>query len=413
MLLLIASTILADPVPAAFPERSPGPNAAEPPACVAALAGDPAACDAAIAGESDAQQKARLLFHRAYAWNENHRYEEALRDLGEAIRLDPDYAEAYHERAYTLGEVGEFEQGLKDSDREIALRPSHPPAYDERAFLRHRAGDLKGAFDDRSRAAELRPGDASSRLARGMAALWLGRFDEAARDSEEGLRLAARVRNEKVAADAEKQRDRISLWRRGSGSAAPARSCQEAMKKSEFSAPGLAGDCTAAFLAAGSRAEKAELLTTRALVWLVGHQDQPASIDDQVVAVALEPGNAQWRANLGGAYVMANHSWAGRRELDRSLAIEESWYALAQRSAARYNLNDPEGAFADAKRAFELNPNELALTVLGDLSKDGGDLASARLYWMGAYRLGGGGDGILARLKSIGIDHPEREPADR
>lgn len=129
------------------------------------------------------------------------------------------------------------------------------------------------------------------------------------------------------------------------------------------------------------------------------------------MAVALEPGNADWHANLGGSYVMVRRSWAGRRALDRSLAIKESWPALAQRAAARYNLRDPEDALADARRSFELYPNEVALIVLGDLSRDGGDRASAKLYWMGAYHLGSRDDGTIARLKSIGIDRPDQEPA--
>jgi tetratricopeptide (TPR) repeat protein len=384
--------------------------AAEPPPCAASLSTDPAACDSAIAAERDPGEKARLFYLRAYARNEKYRYDEAVRDLGEAVRLDPDYADAYHERAYTLGELSEFGPALEDSDREVALRPAHAPAYEERAFLRHRAGDLKGAFDDRARVVELRPAHADSMVARATAALWLGRFDDAVRDTQQGLRLAKAAKDEKGAAVAEKQLGRIAIWRRGSGNAEPEKSCRAARKKNELSAPGLAGDCTAAFFAARSPAEKADLLSIRALVWFVGHQDQDAAIADQVMAVALEPGNADWHANLGGSYVMVHHSWAGRRVLDRSLAIKESWPALAQRAAARHNLNDPEGAFADAKRSIELEPNEVAVTVLGDLAKDRGDLAAAKLYWMTAYRLGGRGDGIVERLKSIGVDRPEKEP---
>jgi hypothetical protein len=90
--------------------------------------------------------------------------------------------------------------------------------------------------------------------------------------------------------------------------------------------------------------------------------------------------------------------------------ISETWPALAQRAAAKHNLQDSEGAFADARRSFEIEPNEVALLVLGDLSKERGDVASAKLYWMGAWRLGSRDDGIVERLKSVGVDHPDREP---
>ena len=67
-------------------------------------------------------------------------------------------------------------------------------------------------------------------------------------------------------------------------------------------------------------------------------------------------------------------------------------------------------AFLDAKKSFEIKPNQGALTVLGDLFKDRNDEAAAKLYWMGAYQLGSRDDGLLARLKSVGVEHPESEP---
>jgi hypothetical protein len=48
--------------------------------------------------------------------------------------------------------------------------------------------------------------------------------------------------------------------------------------------------------------------------------------------------------------------------------------------------------------------------VLGDLSHDRGDTARARSFWMGAWHLGDRDDGLIERLRSIGIDHPENEP---
>jgi tetratricopeptide (TPR) repeat protein len=247
-------------------------------------------------------------------------------------------------------------------------------------------------------------------LARGSAALWLGHFDEAAADFTEGLRLARAAGDSASVEEAGKRQRHLALWRERSAGGSPEARCREAMEKSEMGRAGLIGDCTAAFLAATTPFDKADLLTIRSIAWLVGHQDEPASIADQEVAVGLDPGNHQWRANLGGSYRQARHSWAGKRELDRSLAIQVTWVALAERAAAHYNLGDREGALADARKSFELHPNLLALIVLGDLAKDRGDTASAKLYWMGAYHLGSRDDDTIARLKSIGIDHPEQEP---
>ena len=60
-----------------------------------------------------------------------------------------------------------------------------------------------------------------------------------------------------------------------------------------------------------------------------------------------------------------------------------------------------------------MQPNELALTVLGDLAlNDLHDAKAAKEYWMGAYHLGDHDDGLMARLKSVGVDDPAKEPQD-
>lgn len=377
--------------------------------CQAAVVADPAACDSDIAAATEPELKARLLMRRAYGLVEKYRYEEAIADLTEAIRLDPAYPNAYHERAYVWGELRDFDRALADSDKEVELRPEAASAYEERAYLRLRAGKLGGAYEDRRQVARLKAEAADTRIAESEAALWVGRFDEARAAASEALRLARLGGDAKVMAEAEAQQRRINLWSATSKGGDPARLCDSAMEKGDVGRPNLIGDCTAAFLGEADPARKAEWLTTRSLAWTVAEQNLAAAILDQEVAVGLDPDSHDLRTNLGGSYVRQGHSRAGLRELDRALAIKESWVALANRAAAKYNLKDEQGAFEDAKRSFELNSNPLALIVLGDISKDRSDVDSAKLYWMGAYGMGSRDDGLIERLKSIGIDRPDRE----
>jgi tetratricopeptide (TPR) repeat protein len=208
----------------------------------------------------------------------------------------------------------------------------------------------------------------------------------------------------------ESRRATLALWSTGAG-ANPDSACRAANTDAKLRVPTLVATCTAAFLAAPTGKAKADMLTIRSLAWMIGRQDEASGTVDRQMATALDPGNADLHANLGGSYVAARHSWAAEREFDRSLAIRENWPALAGRSAARYNLGNPDGAFADAKRSFEIKPNELALTVLGDLLHDKKDDKAAKLYWMGAWQLGDRDDGLVSRLKSIGVTDPAHEPA--
>ncbi|HEX8667943.1 MAG TPA: tetratricopeptide repeat protein [Allosphingosinicella sp.] len=376
-----------------------------------ALAANPSSCDAEIDRASDSQ-KPLLLQRRAYMLNEKGRIQEALRDLDSALNLDPDLPDALHERAYTRAETGDLAGALLDSNREVALRPDHPEAYDERAFIRRSQGDLRGAYEDRARALALTPDSIGRMTSKADAALWIGRFDEAAAQAEAALRLARDKGDDADVREAEAQREVVSLWRTPSG-ASPGKRCANGFNTAKVEEPKLIGDCTAAFFQSSDRAKKAEYLTYRSVMWPVVRQGRGRMLADAEVAVSLDSANPDLHVNVGGAYNGVGRFRAALRAFDRALTMRESFAGLAGRATARYALEDARGAFADAKRSFEIRPNTIALTVLGHLSHDRGDDKSAKLYWMGAYHLGSRDDGLIASLKSIGVGHPEREARAR
>ena len=368
------------------------------------------ACDAAIAAATDPRLKAELLFRSAYAFNEHDGYFDAERALQEATRLDPTHALAWHELSYTENALGNYAPAEQAANHAIALLPDRAQTYEERAMARHFQGNLEGAYADRDRIVRMTPEDAGQALGRAWAAMWLGRFDQAAADLDTA---ASHASDSEQQQRIERARAALRLWRTRSGAPDPAAACVEPNNNDDLLRPGLIGDCTAAFLAETRPARRAEFLTIRSLAWLSAAPDREASTGDNAIAAALDPGNPNPHLNLGFSYLAVHHSWAAAREFERALSIRESWMALAGRASAKYNLHDARGAFADARRSFEIRPNELALTVLGDLSHDRGDAAGARLYWMGAYHLGDRDDGLIERLRSIGVEHPENEPVPR
>ena len=365
------------------------------------------ACDAAIAAATEPRLRAELLYRSGYAYNEHDEYSAARQALQEAVRLEPTNVAAWQELSYTENSLGNYAPAEQAADRALALGAHDDQPYQERAMARHYQGNFEGAWADRDRLARLNPDDAGKRIGRAEAALWLGRFDEAAADLDAA---AAQASDDDTRRQVEHWRGALQRWRTRSSAADPAAACVWPRDNDDLLRPGLIGDCTAAFLAETRPARRAELLTIRSLAWLSAAQDQETATDDRAIAVALDPGNADWHANLGYAYLGVHHSWAAAREFDRALAIRETWGALAGRASAKYNLHDPAGAFADARRSFELHPGVVALTVLGDLSHDRRDDRSAKLYWMGAWHLGDRDDGLRERLRSIGVDHPENEP---
>jgi tetratricopeptide (TPR) repeat protein len=367
-------------------------------------------CDAAIAKETDSKAKSVMLFRRAYmedAAGNIKTYPKALADLGEAIRLWPENVQALHERGYLYNEYGRWKEAETDLDIQIKLLPTSSEGYQERALARFNQADLQGAFDDRNIEVTLNPNDPAHLIARAWASMWLGHFDDARHDTERAEGLA------KQSGDADKQKKAadlisdIALWTKVSDPAFSEKACLEAKTEAELYKPTFIGDCTRAFLDAKSASKKADALTQRSMMMPVAKQERSAGLDDLRIAYALDPNNSDRMFNLGSGLVGDGRNHEAMEYLDMALKLKPSEYAYAARASAKFNLGDVAGAFFDAKKSFEIKPNELALTVLGDcLHAKTKSYDKAKGYWIAAYHLGDRDDGLVARLKDAGVPIP-------
>ena len=76
-------------------------------------------------------------------------YDQAITDYTTAIRLKPDYAEAYNDRGFAYYLKGDAEPAIADYTRAIELRPDYPKAYNSRgvAYMAHGYGAAKSVPD--------------------------------------------------------------------------------------------------------------------------------------------------------------------------------------------------------------------------------------------------------------------------
>lgn len=79
----------------------------------------------------------------------------ALRSLNRALEIDPQSALAYNARGYVYLRLQSFANAVVEFSNAIRLRPDYANAYQNRAIARRRLGDKEGAAEDDRKAAEL------------------------------------------------------------------------------------------------------------------------------------------------------------------------------------------------------------------------------------------------------------------
>ncbi len=147
----------------------------------------------------------------------------AIADLDEAIYLQPDYAEAYHERgcirwglALPWGLGGETKLGvLTDLNEAIRLQPDYAEVYFDRGWIRFDFGDKSGAIADLDEAIRLQPDYAKAYYERGGIKSKLGDKQSAIADYQEAVRLCQQQGNRKGYDNALKQIETLEKKSKG------------------------------------------------------------------------------------------------------------------------------------------------------------------------------------------------------
>ncbi len=100
----------------------------------------------------------------------------AIRDLDEAIRLDPNYANAFANRAESHLNKGEHDRAIQDYGEAIRLQPTSA-VWNGRCRARAAKGELETALADCSEALRLDANSAAAFDLRGLVYLRMGQWD--------------------------------------------------------------------------------------------------------------------------------------------------------------------------------------------------------------------------------------------
>ena len=130
-------------------------------------------------------------------------YEAAVADYDEAIRLKPDFANAYNSRGVAKARLGQYEAAVADFDEAIRLKPDFAEAYSNRSSAKADLGQYEAAVADYDEAIRLKPAYAAAYFRRGLAKVRLKIKDAARKDFEIALELARNANNAEIVAKAE------------------------------------------------------------------------------------------------------------------------------------------------------------------------------------------------------------------
>jgi len=102
------------------------------------------------------QLTAAEWFERGY---QSEDLDEQIRCYNEALRLNPQFAEAYNNRGVARSDQGDLDGAIADYNEALRLNPQDADAYNNRGNAREAKGDLDGAIADYEAALRIKPDD--------------------------------------------------------------------------------------------------------------------------------------------------------------------------------------------------------------------------------------------------------------
>jgi tetratricopeptide (TPR) repeat protein len=112
---------------------------------------------AAQLDERYAPNLASALQQRAGVYVSQQKFQEAIADYSEALKVKAKDPEIFERRAYAEMQLKDYDKALHDYNEAIKLSPEEPKYYQVRAFIYQTKGDVKAAMADVDKTLKLDP----------------------------------------------------------------------------------------------------------------------------------------------------------------------------------------------------------------------------------------------------------------
>ena len=249
----------------------------------------------------------------------------AIDDYTLAIKFNPNLAKAYYNRGIVRNELGDKQGAIDDYNLAIKFNPNYAQAYYNRGIVRNELGDKPGAIDDYTQAIKINPNYALAYNNRGIVHYELGDKQGAIDDYNQAIKI-----NPNYA---------LAYYNRG------------IVRYDLGDKPGAIDDFNQAIKI---NPNYADAYYNRGIVRKeLG--DKQGAIDDYTLAIKFNPNLAQAYNNRG----VVRYDLGDKPEAidDYNLAIKfnpNNAQAYYNRGNARYDLGDKQAAISDLQQAANL-----------------------------------------------------------
>ena len=127
--------------------------------------------------------------NRGYVYYELKNYREAIADFNKAIQINPNIATAYNNRALIYEDIEDYKQAIADYDKAIQNDPNSDIAYNNRGGAYHNLKNYNQALADFNKAIQLNPNYADSYYNRGLSYKDLENYKQALADFTKAIQL--------------------------------------------------------------------------------------------------------------------------------------------------------------------------------------------------------------------------------
>src|SRR5215468_9510702 len=148
-------------------------------------------CTQAIeSGQLSGKGLAFAFYKRASGYYERGQYDRAIEDYNQAIRLNPNHANAFSNRGVAYGRKGDYDRAIENYDQAIRLNPKYINAFYNRGNAYRRKRDYDRAVQNYDQVIRLNPKHADAYSNRGLVRFYQGQFAAAVPDFSQAVGFA-------------------------------------------------------------------------------------------------------------------------------------------------------------------------------------------------------------------------------